>query len=285
MKGTTMTQIKTIPVRVASLRLGTGHPVICVPLTSKTRIGLIEEAETAARSGADLAEWRADFWLKNHQGEQPGGLPSVITDLSCLMQDLKEALLPLPLLFTIRTEPEGGACTLSGETYNSLLMAAAASGADMIDVEVFRQDRHRICRLIEDLRRSGSVTAASTHDFQKTDPDEVLLSRFQYMHETGADLLKMAVMPETEQDADRLLKVTDEARRIYPEPLITMSMGGTGVKTRIIGWQYGSCLTFGTTGNQSAPGQLPVRVLKEKILVSCPDEMCPDMSNRVDICR
>ena len=276
-----MANIKTVPICVRGLTLGTGTPAVCVPLTGEDHDELIREAISAAASGADIAEWRADYWLKAQRsrqartrqagsecGTEQTDLQKEIEILKKLVKDLQQTLSSLPLLFTIRTEPEGGKIAPVPEEYNTLLMEAAASGVDMVDVEVFRQKKEDIRQLIAGLKLAGCFTVASTHDFNKTDPESVLLSRLQSMHETGADILKMAVMPKNGEDADRLLQVTDKARRIYKEPLITMSMGEIGVKTRIIGWKYGSCLTFGTTGKQSAPGQIPVGILKENISMS-----------------
>ncbi|MBQ1490592.1 MAG: type I 3-dehydroquinate dehydratase, partial [Blautia sp.] len=48
-------------------------------------------------------------------------------------------------------------------------------------------------------------------------------------------------------------------------PIIAMAMGEMGQESRIYGERYGSCLTFGTVGASSAPGQLPVGELKEKL--------------------
>ena len=44
-------------------------------------------------------------------------------------------------------------------------------------------------------------------------------------------------------------------------PVITMSMSPTGVISRICGQLVGSCVTFGTAGKASAPGQIPANLL------------------------
>ena len=273
-----MACIRTTPISVKGLTLGSTAPAVCVPLTGEEREELLLEAQKASESGADIAEWRADCFLKAPENKEKEDQQETQAELLIeILHDLQRILGAMPLLFTIRTEIEGGALSLSPEQYNRLLMTAACAGADLVDVEVFRQEKDEIQHLIAGLKKEGCVTVASTHDFLKTDEDQVLLDRFQSMHETGADILKMAVMPRNEEDARRLLKVTDLVRQNYSEPLITMAMGELGVMTRITGWRYGSCLTFGTTGRQSAPGQLPVRILKEKILEDV--EKCRKISN------
>ena len=39
-------------------------------------------------------------------------------------------------------------------------------------------------------------------------------------------------------------------------PIITMSMAGTGLISRLCGEVFGSALTFGAVGKASAPGQM-----------------------------
>ena len=53
------------------------------------------------------------------------------------------------------------------------------------------------------------------------------------------------------------MTLTNEVREKYPDlPVVTMSMGGLGVLSRIGGELSGSCITFGAYGAVSAPGQL-----------------------------
>ena len=46
-------------------------------------------------------------------------------------------------------------------------------------------------------------------------------------------------------------------------PIITMSMAGTGVVSRLTGETFGSALTFGAASKASAPGQIGVNELKQ----------------------
>ncbi len=66
------------------------------------------------------------------------------------------------------------------------------------------------------------------------------------MQELGADLPKIAVMPQNEKDVLVLLEATNEMFKIYADrPIITMSMSGMGVISRLCGEIFGSALTFG----------------------------------------
>ena len=53
--------------------------------------------------------------------------------------------------------------------------------------------------------------------------------------------------------------------RLGGEPVITMSMSGMGVISRIAAETTGSVMTFGCIGKPSAPGQIEVKKLKELI--------------------
>ena len=104
---------------------------------------------------------------------------------------------------------------------------------------------------------------ASNHDFRKTPTKAELISRMRKMQELGADISKIAVMPQSTEDVLTLLSATEEMRRCYADrPVITMSMAGTGIVSRMCGEVFGSALTFGAAGKVSAPGQIDVEELR-----------------------
>ena len=45
-------------------------------------------------------------------------------------------------------------------------------------------------------------------------------------------------------------------------PLISMSMGAYGSLSRMMGWVYGSTVTFAVGKSSSAPGQVPIEELR-----------------------
>ena len=69
----------------------------------------------------------------------------------------------------------------------------------------------------------------------------------------GADICKIAVMPQSASDVLELLAATEERARVSDAPLITMSMGKLGAVSRVCGELVGSCLTFGMLESASAP--------------------------------
>ena len=151
---------------------------------------------------------------------------------------------------------------MTADAYEALNLAVARSGAaDLIDVEIFTGDAV-VSRIIEGAHAAGVAVIASNHDFDKTPEKDDMIGRLKKMQQMGADLLKLAVMPHSTRDLLTLLDATEEMNRLYAKrPVITMSMGGVGVLSRMCGEVFGSALTFGAAGQASAPGQMQVEEL------------------------
>lgn len=241
-------------VSVRHLNIGTGIPKICVPLTGRTKEELLIELQTIQTLSIDLVEWRADFF------EQ-------ISDFSAVFEELKELrrfLQETPLLFTFRTKEEGGQAAFERNDYIALLRFAIQSNyVDLIDIELFLGDT-----LVTDLTTSahahGVKVIVSSHDFEKTPPKEELISRLRKMQELGADLPKLAVMPQNRADVLTLLSATEEMVTHYANrPIITVSMSNLGTLSRLCGEIFGSAVTFASIRTGSAPGQVSVNEVKK----------------------
>ena len=84
------------------------------------------------------------------------------------------------------------------------------------------------------------------------------------MQELNADFPKIAVMPTCTRDLVTLLAVTEEMVTDHAKtPIITMSMAGLGLVSRLAGETFGSALTFGAAKVASAPGQIAVEELSQ----------------------
>ena len=241
-------------VEVRNVKFGEGMPKICVPLIGKNNKELIEEANFLKTLNLDVVEWRID----HHQEVED------IDQMKESLKVLREALGDLPLLVTFRSKKEGGEREVSIDYYAGLNKAMAETGmADMIDVELFTGDE--IVKEIVDFAHSKNVKVVmSNHDFFKTPAKEEIISRLCKMQEMNADLPKIAVMPQTTEDVLTLLSATNEMVTKHADrPIITMSMAGLGVISRLAGEAFGSALTFGAAKAASAPGQVPVEKLAQ----------------------
>jgi 3-dehydroquinate dehydratase-1 len=91
-----------------------------------------------------------------------------------------------------------------------------------------------------------------------------MVTRLTAMQQAGADLPKLAVMPNSPSDVLELLAATAEMAEQHPEtPVITMSMGALGAVSRLCGETFGSAMTFANPGQASAPGQVALDVVNE----------------------
>ena len=173
-----------------------------------------------------------------------------------------------PLLFTFRSAKEGGEQALSVEHYIALNRAAVDSGlVDMIDLELFTGDE-LVKATVEHAHAKNVFVIMSNHDFHKTPAAEEIVQRLRKMQELGADIPKIALMPQNKADVLTLLSVTLEMQERYADrPIITMSMAKTGVISRLSGEVFGSAATFGAVKKASAPGQISVTDLRNVLTI------------------
>ena len=218
----------TPSVSVRNIVLGEGIPKICIPLVSTCLDALLNDMKKALDHSADLIEWRVD-WMDDilKKGYLEEILPAV-----------RKAAGDTPLLFTFRTKKEGGNMAASLLQYKELVKRAICSGlVDLVDIELF-SDKDTVNELIALAKEKNVKTILSNHDFFKTPSGNEIFSRLKQMEEAGADIAELTC------------------------PVITMSMAGTGLISRLSGEVFGSCLTFGTAGNISAPGQIDALKLR-----------------------
>jgi 3-dehydroquinate dehydratase-1 len=234
------------------LEIGRGLPKIIVPIVEETTEKIAAKAATFRGMPVDLVEWRADFFDHALDTER----------VLCTLTRLREAVGNMPILYTFRTAREGGKKVIGLEAYTALNTAVAESGnADLIDVEILSGD-DVVRKNIANIHAAGGFVVGSNHDFSATPDKETLVARMRKMQEMGADIAKIAVMPNSSVDVLTLLMATAEMSEEYADrPLITISMSQRGVISRLTGELFGSAATFGSVDKTSAPGQIPVEQL------------------------
>lgn len=242
------------PVIVRNVKIGEGIPKICVPIVGITKEDIISEAKALQGLSVDVVEWRVDWFEHVFEFDK----------VEEVLKKLREVLGDLPLLFTFRTSKEGGEKAIADAVYAKLNKDVAKTGlVDLVDVEVFTGDEI-VTDIIAGAHACGVKVVASNHDFDKTPEKDDIVSRLCKMQELGADIPKIAVMPTNKKDVLTLLAATEEMASEYADrPIITMSMAGTGVISRLCGEVFGSALTFGAAKKASAPGQMDVASLNQ----------------------
>lgn len=225
-----------------------------VPITAKTKEQAIAQAKViAANQDADLAEFRIDLLDFAADSKQ----------VIALGHELKKFLGDKPMIATIRTHNEGGKLTISdadyGKTYQAYLKQPFM---DMLDVEMFR-DQQVVKNTVKLAHDKKVLIVMSNHDFQKTPNEDEIVKRLLKQDELGADILKIAVMPQSKQDVFTLMNATLKVNQQSKKPLLTMSMGKLGTISRIATANMGASFSFGMIGEASAPGQIDVTQLKQ----------------------
>ena len=239
-------------VKVRNVEIGAGVPKICVPIVGITKEEIITEAKSFDSIPVDVVEWRVDWFEGVFDFAQ----------VEDTLKDLRAALGNTPILMTFRTSKEGGEKAIEPEAYAELNIKAAQTGyVDMIDVEIFTGDEI-VKKIIDGAHAAGVKVVASNHDFFKTPAKADIIYRLRKMQDMNADIPKIAVMPQNKKDVLTLLAATEEMTTNYADrPIITMSMAGTGVISRLCGEVFGSSMTFGAAKKASAPGQMGVNDL------------------------
>ena len=230
-------------VEVRGVKIGEGVPKICVPIVGKTKEEILAAARSFEDVALDVVEWRVDWFEGVFDFAQ----------VEDVLKDLRSALGETPILFTFRTSKEGGEKAIEADAYAELNKKAAATG--LVDL---------VKDIIEGAHAYGVKVVASNHDFDTTPDKDDIVGRLVKMQELGADIPKIAVMPQCKKDVLTLLEATREMAEEHADrPIITMSMAGTGLISRLCGEVFGSALTFGAVGKASAPGQMNASDLRE----------------------
>ena len=233
-------------------------PAVCAPLVARHAQDLAAEAAAAAASGPDLLEWRVDFF-------------DAVADTAAVLAagaELRRAARGIPILFTRRSQREGGQPVAITDSQVAALYEAVASAGlvELLDYEM-DSDPGELQRVRAAARRHGLCLVLSFHDFQGTPDSADLEGRFAQAQRLGADVAKVAVMPQSMEDVHRLLGATLHASQSLTIPVISMAMGGLGAASRVCGGMFGSALTFAVATAPSAPGQMPIEDVRAALAV------------------
>lgn len=248
-----MRQQSKLPVTVRGVVIGGPMPLICLPLVEGEKEHILREADKLVALQPDLLEWRVDACE----------LVENIEECLTLLQEMREHIGKIPLIFTCRIDLEGGFKKLSQEKRLKLFTSAISSGnVDLVDIELCNEEK--FIKVIQESAAAHDVKVIlSSHNFKETPSEPFIYSKLVEAQTAGADIVKLAVMPETYGDVLTLLCATNKARNErVTVPIITMSMGPLGAVSRLAGGLFGSDITFAIGLQASAPGQIPIKELK-----------------------
>lgn len=229
------------------------EPLICAPLVGRNEEVVLRELAAVVTQIPDLIEWRVDFFAGI------GDTGRVVA----MAQQIREGAAGIPIIFTRRSTREGGESVgISEEQVLALNQAVCATKyIDFVDYELSSDPQH-FQQALASAHAAGVQLIASFHNFQFTPSSEEIIAKFVAAEEAGADIAKVAVMPRAIDDVLTLLSATLEGSRRIKLPIISMSMGGYGLLSRLFGWAFGSSVTFAVGDKASAPGQVPIADLR-----------------------
>lgn len=238
-------------LKVKNIEIGAGKPLICISVMDTKKDDIVAEIKHLVDQGVKMIEWRVDAF----EGvSSPNAVREVLQAITPVVQNTI-------LVFTFRSKEQGGTRSLPAHKVFDLHQVAAESKVvDFIDVEYFYTEKAD--DEIKKLQKMGTRVITSHHDFHETPSSDVLFMLLEQMNHSNADIVKLAMMPNSTEDVLRLLEETNHFHKRYPnKPLITMAMGKLGMVSRVSGEIFGSCVTFGAGKNASAPGQIEMSKL------------------------
>ncbi|MCD4704138.1 MAG: type I 3-dehydroquinate dehydratase [Methanosarcinaceae archaeon] len=202
-------------------------------------------ATAAEAAGAEILELRLDLL----------GVRT-LDDARQIVSQLRQAT-HLPCIATNRLQNDGGQWT-GAEEDRITLLAGIIPLVDAVDIELSTNKDIRD-KLVRNAREHNTTVIISSHDLSRTPSREQMKKILDDSFKAGADIAKLAVMPQCLQDVLNLLQVTLDSTG----SVSTISMDTMGSHTRIIAPCYGSVLTYGAVDRSVAPGQLRVDQLRQ----------------------
>ncbi|MBI1354076.1 MAG: shikimate dehydrogenase [Acidobacteria bacterium] len=218
-------------------------PRVCVALGDPSAEVMERLALKGLEQGQRFFELRLDMLQE----------PAVGIDLLRRLSQIR----PRPtLLATCRRREARGEYDGTIEEQNVLLLAAAAAGAQLVDVEI--ETAEPAPEVVERLRQDARVVL-SFHDFDGCPDLEAALER---LRKAPADIYKLAVTARRPTDILRLLELLDR----HPDtPLALMAMGEIGAPSRVLTAAWGGKFSFAAPDGAAgtAPGQLTATTVRD----------------------
>jgi len=216
-------------------------PRVCVSVLPKTiheGLSLVLRAEEA---GADLVEVRLDHL---------NGV-EVLTDLA--EQSGK------PKIATCKMHSLGGKFLGTEAERRQILLGAAKSGFDYVDIELENPEARDIARQLKSL---GAKPIVSFHDCEKSLNLRELNSVLEREIASGAEVCKIITTAKRVEENLELLSFTQAAS--VRAKVVCFGMGELGKVSRLLSPFFGAVFTFAALerGSETASGQMTVQEMK-----------------------
>lgn len=238
-------------IQVKDVILGDGKPKVCCILDGPARRDLLQQIDEALEAGAELLEWQVDTYKWFDSLEK--------VDLTLLA--MSEKLAGRPLIFNLRPPEAGGFHEISVEDFRQLNQKAADSNiADIIELDLNYTEQLG-SSFIQGLQEKNVKVILSDTSLDSTPEDSLLVFRLNLMAHLGADIGKIAALPQVPQDVFHLMEITFQAEAFVQFPIITVSLGELGRFSRISGELSSSALAYATLSEHPREGEFNIKDL------------------------
>jgi len=255
-------------LKVKNTVLEAGRPKVAVSIVSEDPKDIIVECEAIKQMPCQIMEWRADCYLSAIE-DLEGWMDrkEFYLDLIKILDDINYIAGDMPVIFTIRSEEQGGSLRITRDEAAEIQSLAAQSGlVDFVDIELFDEngeiDEEFLEKQIEEVHGYGCRVILSHHDLESMPEPKVMINMAEFMKRLGADVCKIAAMSSSIEDTELLIKTTAYLHSHNVGQLIMIAMGEAGTQSRVAAGRYGSCITFASGDRQSAPGQADVYTME-----------------------
>ena len=213
--------------------------MICVPIVGASMPKALEQIPQAEKV-ADILELRLDLI------DSP--------DLKLLLNTITK-----PVIVTNRSKLDGGQFKGNDDERIQALRDALVAGADYVDIEV-STPREILQPFLEGHETSRIIL--SFHDFSHTPED--LNPLYEAMDSMPGGIIKIVTYARDLNDNLKMFRLLERAKK-ENKKIIGLCMGDLGEISRVLSPLYGGFLTFGSleSGQESAPGQIPAKALKD----------------------
>ncbi len=210
---------------------------IAVPITGSTPEQALQQIEKAATFGANIAELRLDFGLR----------------------DVKEVIKFSPLQTIVSCRPDWAYGQYLGSELERvrLFRNGLKAGADFIELQNEMAPRY-LDYLLEKSKESSAVIIRTKHFEEMPTVNELVEAR----NETRADIGKIAPVANNHSEAVRALKALQKFDE-WDGLSIFFARGSAGRITRFLSETYGSYLTYAYLDSPLAPGQIGIKELNK----------------------
>ncbi|HEX8948492.1 MAG TPA: type I 3-dehydroquinate dehydratase [Dissulfurispiraceae bacterium] len=158
-----------------------------------------------------------------------------------------------PIIATVRDIREGGQREVEDRLtiYREVIPLS-----DIVDVELNAKEVFPVVKRL--CRDRQKILIGSYHNFEQTPDDAFCDEVISKGKEAGADIVKLAARAQSKDDLMRLMLLNLRHR---DKGMITISMGDSGLPSRVFSPLFGSLITYGYINHPSAPGQISVSEL------------------------